>query len=60
MELRCSGHKLFGVLVDNVIEFRCQSKGCKIPGTVVIHKFSAETGKLLETQVFRDPQRGSK
>lgn len=55
MDLRC-GHKKFGELTDDgYIEVKCSSKFCGEPGTVVIHRFSAFTGDMIETKRFRDP-----
>lgn len=55
MELRCE-HKLVGVLTDDgVLEVKCNSRFCgHEPGVVVIHRFSVEDGKLIETKRYKD------
>jgi hypothetical protein len=54
-ELRCEA-KLHGVLEDGVIEVRCRSAFCGArAGVVIIHRFHAMSGDLLETKKFRDP-----
>jgi hypothetical protein len=56
VELRCEHRILFGYLEDGVLEVKCRSERCGArPGVVVIHRFSTETGDLLETLRFRDP-----
>ena len=55
--LRCNG-KLHGILEDKVLEVKCNSKFCGAgPGVVVLHLFSTESGALLETKFFKDPER---
>lgn len=63
-ELRCNQGKLFGILVEDALEVRCQSRFCgHEPGLVVIHRFSLETGEMLGTRRYRNPtpsdQKGS-
>lgn len=63
-ELRCDQGKLFGILVEDVLEVRCQSRFCgHEPGLVVIHRFSLQTGEMLGTRRYRNPppsdQKGS-
>lgn len=54
MEMRCD-HKLHGVIVDGLIEVKCGSSLCgKRSGTVVIHRFNAHTGELVETKLYKD------
>lgn len=56
-ELRCD-HKLHGVIRGRILEFKCRSKLCgAAPGVVVLHRFDAESGALLDTQVYKDPGR---
>jgi hypothetical protein len=54
-EMRCE-HKLHGVVVEEgTVEVKCGSSLCgSKPGVVVIHKFSAVTGELVETRKFKD------
>lgn len=55
MELRCDSRILHGVLDDSVIEVKCRSRRCgHAAGVVVIHRFDARTGELLDTLRFRD------
>jgi len=55
MELRCESKK-HGELTDGYVEFKCSSRFCgAAPGVVVLHRFSALTGKALGTTRFRDP-----
>lgn len=57
MELRCRS-KLHGVLDDEIIEVKCGSKWCGAgPGRVVLHRFNRSTGELVETKLFKDPER---
>jgi hypothetical protein len=54
--LRCP-NSLYAILADGVIEIKCRKAFCKpSPGIVVIHRFSATTGELLETKYYRDPK----
>lgn len=55
-EMRCD-HKLHGVLIESgIVEFKCNSAFCGAePGVVVLHRFSAETGNLIETKKYKDP-----
>lgn len=56
MNLHC-GNKLHGVVLDNgLIEISCSSKFCgKESGVVVLHRFNAENGELVETLKFKAP-----
>lgn len=55
-ELRCDQGKLFGILMSDVLEVRCQSRFCgHEPGLVVIHRFSLTTGEMLDTRRYRNP-----
>lgn len=56
-ELRCNG-KLHGILTGRTVEVKCGSKWCGAgPGVVVLHLFDAESGALLDTKLFKDPER---
>lgn len=56
MELRCPQGKLFGLVVDGLLEVRCRSKFCgDAPGVVIIHRFDLVTGETRETRHFKDP-----
>lgn len=55
-ELRCDNQILFGTLHGTVLEVRCRSNRCgKEPGVVIIHRFSLQTGDLVETLKYKDP-----
>lgn len=55
VELRC-GKRLHGILTeDGVLEISCRSALCgHVDGTVVIHRFDAVTGNLIETKLYKD------
>lgn len=55
VELRCD-KRLHAVLTDDgVLEISCRSALCgHRDGAVVIHRFDAVTGRLLETSIYRD------
>jgi|GEM_PF-3398392 len=56
-ELRCRT-KLHGVLTDGVLEVKCASRFCGHgPGVVVLHRFDADTGELVNTVQFKDPRK---
>ena len=57
-ELRCES-KLHGILVaPNVIEISCNSRFCGADrDTVVLHKFDARTGDMIETKLYKKPRR---
>lgn len=54
--MRCS-HKLHGLITETgLVEVSCNSRWCgKEPGTIVLHRFNAETGELVETLKFKAP-----
>jgi hypothetical protein len=61
MNIRC--RKLHAIIIEpgvgGVIEMKCNSRLCgAYPGRVVLHRWSTETGKLLDTQRFKNPERG--
>jgi hypothetical protein len=59
IELRC-GAKLHGIMDErnHAIEIRCRSKFCGYrPGVVVVHRFSTLDWELIDTRVFRDPNK---
>lgn len=63
IQLRCKS-KLHGIKKSwrgqDCIEIRCKDKWCaeRGTGTVVLHYFSIDTGELVHTQKFRDPNVG--
>jgi hypothetical protein len=61
MELRCENKILHGILEDGFLEVKCRSARCGArKGAVVIHRFNASSGELLETKVFKDPAENRK
>jgi hypothetical protein len=53
-EVRCE-HKMHGVLHEGILEVKCRSSLCgHRSGVVVIHRFSAATGLLVETKYYKD------
>lgn len=57
IEIRCPA-KLHGIIVsDGEFEVKCRSRFCGYrPGIVVLHRFSTDTGKLIKTLRFREPE----
>lgn len=58
MDLRCP-HKLLGVIVapaaGGIVELKCGSRFCGArSGVVVLHRFSTEDGRLINTKQFKD------
>jgi hypothetical protein len=61
-ELRCSGNKLYGLVVDGeatgILEVRCTSRFCgKQDGVVVLHQFNLGTGEY-QTRKYKEPRKG--
>lgn len=58
-ELRCDHNILFGKIdtEEGFLEVRCRSRLCgHVPGEVVVlHRFSLDSGKLLDTVRYADP-----
>lgn len=55
LQLRC-GNKLHGLVHDGIIEIKCDSRFCGAgQGWTVLHEFSAVTGELITTNVFKNP-----
>lgn len=58
-ELRCP-HKKFAELHRDLIQVKCNSSRCGVrPGVVVIHVFDKGDGRLVKTNMFKDPVRRS-
>ena len=56
MDIRCPHKKFAELSEDGLLEIKCQSKFCGAePGVVVLHRFDAMTGNLVDTKRFRDP-----
>lgn len=58
IDIRCPSKK-FAVLVDeNTLEIKCSSRFCGAkPGVVVLHRYNTQTGELLDTSKYKDPER---
>lgn len=56
VELRCD-KRLHAVLTDDgVLEISCRSALCgHVAGQVVIHRFDAESGRFLDSRIYKDP-----
>lgn len=57
-DLRCPPGRLHGILTEpGVVEFKCDHPDCGAErGVVVLHRFDAFTGELLQTERFADPR----
>lgn len=58
-DLRCDSKK-HGVLIldKQLIETKCDSRFCGAQrGVIVLHRFSIESGELLETIRYKNPER---
>ena len=57
-ELRCPSKK-HGVIVDeSLLEIKCDSRFCGAgQGKVVLHLFNVETGELVKTVQYKNPQK---
>lgn len=54
-DLRCPSKK-HAVLDGDNVEVKCNSRFCgAVPGVVVLHLFSKDTGELVKTSRFQDP-----
>lgn len=57
MDLRCDYIKHAELPEPGVIEFKCRSSRCGAgKGIVVLHKFDAVTGELLDTKRYKEPK----
>lgn len=58
MDLRCDNGIKFGEILpeEGILEVKCRSRRCgHEAGTVVLHRFSLETGEMKGTLQFKDP-----
>lgn len=56
-ELRCD-NKLHGMIEDSIFEVKCDSRFCGAgPGVTVLHRFNTQTGELVSTNRYRNPER---
>jgi hypothetical protein len=60
VELRCPSKKYGELLTpstdEGIIEVRCSSRWCGAEaGVIVLHQFSTESGKLLQTNRYQQP-----
>lgn len=57
--MRCASGILHGVVEGDVIEVSCKSNLCgKRKGVLVLHRFNTQTGELISTSIFKQPERG--
>jgi hypothetical protein len=57
MDLRCEFIKHAELIEPGVVEFKCRSRKCGHgPGIVVLHRFDTNSGELLSTNIFKDPE----
>lgn len=57
-ELRCDSKKHGEVVDDHIVEVKCDSRFCGAkPGVIVLHRFDLATGKLVDTNRFKDIRR---
>jgi hypothetical protein len=60
VDLRCN-HKKFAEILEEegVLEIKCSSSFCGAgPGTVVLHRFDLQSGKMVETRKYAEPRKG--
>lgn len=58
LELRCNG-TLHGILQDDhkTLEVKCKRRTCGAqPGVVILHTISLETGEVIRTMRYSEPQ----
>lgn len=56
MDFRCPSSLHARLTEQGFVEVACKSRWCgKKPGIVVLHRFNAETGELVETLQFKAP-----
>lgn len=56
MEFRCPSALHGRITEQGLVEVSCKSRWCgKEPGVVILHRFNAETGELVETLKFKAP-----
>lgn len=56
-ELRCES-SLQAVVIDGELEIKCRNSRCGArSGIVVLHRFSLDTGAMLRTYKFTDPNK---
>lgn len=57
LELRCPS-RLHGVLKGRLIEIKCSSRFCGANReTIVFHYFNPETGEIVKTVKYKNPER---
>lgn len=61
MDLRCD-YKKHAVLIEpgagGIVEVKCDSRFCGASrDQIVLHRFSAETGALIKTEKFANPNK---
>jgi len=60
-DLRCGSKKHAVLIIEDgqtIIEVKCDSRFCGAQrGVVVLHRFSAETGRMIATEKYKNPER---
>lgn len=57
VELRCTS-RLHGVLRNGLVEIKCNSRFCGADkATIVFHYFQPNTGNLVKTAKYKNPER---
>ncbi len=57
-EMRCDAKLHALIVADGVVEVKCDSRFCRPDrSTVVLHRFDAVTGRLIETLTFKNPSK---
>lgn len=57
-DLRCNSKKHAVLSPGEYIEVKCDSRFCGAKrGTVILHRFSIETGEMIKTIQFKNPER---
>lgn len=61
MDLRCESGKKHAELVEpGIVEFRCSDRYCGArKGVIVLHRFDAMTGEMIETIRYKNPERSN-
>lgn len=57
-EVRCNSRILGIFTADGLLEIKCPSRGCGAgKGVVVFHYVNIETGQVVSTKKYQDPDR---
>lgn len=59
-DLRCPSKKHGELVEPSIVEIKCNSRFCGAQdGAVVLHRFDAGTGDLIDTRIFKEPRKES-